>query len=61
MLKEGDELEVKIIDIDTDERKIALSIKAVLSGDADYREYMRHQGGDSGKARLGDLMKKFNR
>ncbi|AKU91534.1 30S ribosomal protein S1 [Vulgatibacter incomptus] len=61
VVKEGDELEVKIIDINTVDRKIALSAKAVLSGEADYRDYMRHQGGDMGKARLGDLMKKFNR
>ena len=40
---------------------IALSSKAVLSGEADYRDYMRQQGQDFGKARLGDLMKKFNR
>ncbi len=61
VVKDGDELEVKIIDINTVDRKIALSAKAVLSGDTDYRDYMRHQGGDEGKARLGDLMKKFNR
>jgi len=61
VVKEGDELEVKIIDINTVDRKIALSAKAVLSGESDYRDYMRQQGGDMGKARLGDLMKKFNR
>ena len=62
VVKEGDELEVKIIDIDTAERKIALSIKAAAhEGDDDYREYLRKQGGDMGKARLGDVMKKFNR
>ena len=61
VVNEGDELEVKIIDINTVDRKIALSAKAVLSGDTDYRDYMRDQGSDMGKARLGDLMKKFNR
>ncbi|HWV36951.1 MAG TPA: 30S ribosomal protein S1 [Vulgatibacter sp.] len=61
VVKEGDELEVKIIDINSVDRKIALSAKAVLSGESDYRDYMRQQGGDVGKARLGDLMKKFNR
>jgi len=61
VVKEGDELEVKIIDINTVDRKIALSAKAVLSGESDYRDYMRQQGQDFGRARLGDLMKKFNR
>jgi len=61
VVKEGDELEVKIIDINTVDRKIALSAKAVLSGESDYRDYLRQQGQDFGKARLGDLMKKFNR
>lgn len=61
VVKEGDELEVKIIDINSVDRKIALSAKAVLSGESDYRDYMRQQGQDFGKARLGDLMKKFNR
>lgn len=61
VVKEGDEIEVKIIDINTVDRKIALSAKAVLSGEADYRDYMRMQSQDFGKARLGDLMKKFNR
>ncbi len=61
VVSEGDEIEVKIIDINTVDRKIALSAKAVLLGDADYREYMRSQDADIGRARLGDLMKKFNR
>lgn len=61
VVSEGDEIEVKIIDINTVDRKIALSAKAVLLGDADYRDYMRSQDIDVGRARLGDLMKKFNR
>src|SRR5687767_12398211 len=61
VVQEGQEVEVKIIDMDLQERKVALSIKA-MSRDADegdYKEYLRKQG-DS-KARLGDLMDKFNK
>jgi small subunit ribosomal protein S1 len=60
VVKEGDEIDVKVIDMDLQERKIALSVKA-LSHDSedDYREYLRRQG--DGRARLGDLMEKFNR
>jgi small subunit ribosomal protein S1 len=60
VVKEGDEIEVKVIDMDLQERKVALSIKALSrDGDEDYREYLRRQG--DGRARLGDLMEKFNR
>jgi len=66
VVKEGDEVVVKIIDIDPNERKVSLSMKqAARDGDGDYHEYMRQQrqaaprGG--GTAQLGDLMKKFNR
>ena len=60
VVKEGDEIEVKVIDMDLQERKVALSIKALhRDGDDDYREYLRRQG--DGRARLGDLMEKFNR
>ncbi len=61
VVKEGEEVDVKVIDINSADRKIALSIKAVLAGGEDYRDYLRKQGGDASKARLGDLMKKFNR
>lgn len=61
VLSEGDEIEVKIIDINTVDRKIALSAKAVLADDSDYRDYMRNQDADQGRVRLGDLLKKFNR
>jgi small subunit ribosomal protein S1 len=61
VVSENEEIEVKIIDINTIDRKIALSAKAVLLGDSDYRDYMRTQDVDVGRARLGDLMKKFNR
>jgi len=59
VLSEGDEIDVKIIDINTVDRKIALSAKAVH--DSDYREYMRDQDADQSRVRLGDLIKKFNR
>jgi small subunit ribosomal protein S1 len=60
VVKEGDEIEVKVIDMDLQERKVALSIKALNhDGEDDYREYLRRQG--DGRARLGDLMEKFNR
>jgi small subunit ribosomal protein S1 len=51
----------KVIDMDLQERKVALSIKALNrdGGEEDYREYLRRQG--DGRARLGDLMEKFNR
>jgi small subunit ribosomal protein S1 len=57
--KEGDEVEVKIIDINTTDRKVALSIKALgRDGDEDYREWMRRQSGDGSKAKLGDLLRR---
>src|SRR5690242_2813756 len=61
VVKEGQEVDVKVIDMDLQERKIALSIKALNrdGGEDDYREYLRRQG--DGRARLGDLMEKFNR
>ena len=61
VVKEGDEIDVKVIDMDLQERKVALSIKALNrdGGEDDYREYLRKQG--DGRARLGDLMEKFNR
>ena len=60
VVQEGQEVDVKVIDINTQDRKIALSMKALLGeGEDDYREYLRKQG--DGRARLGDLMEKFNR
>ncbi|MGV3624946.1 MAG: 30S ribosomal protein S1 [Archangium sp.] len=61
VLAEGQEVEVKIIDINTSDRKIALSIKALLNdGGDDYREYLKKQAEQS-KARLGDVMGKFKK
>jgi len=57
VVQENQEVDVKIIDINTADRKVALSMKALLhEGEGDYREYLRNQGG-SGRATLGDLMK----
>ena len=61
VLAEGQEVEVKIIDINTSDRKIALSIKALLNdGGDDYREYLKKQAEQS-KARLGDVMGKLKK
>jgi predicted RNA-binding protein with RPS1 domain len=59
VVKEGEEIDIKVIDMDQQERKVALSVKALNRDDDDYREYLRRQG--DGRARLGDLMEKFNR
>src|SRR5207237_6357078 len=58
VVQEGQEIEVKVIDMDLQERKVALSVKALSKdGDeGDYHEYLRKQG--DGRARLGDLMEK---
>jgi small subunit ribosomal protein S1 len=53
VVKEGDELDVKVIDMDAHERKVALSVKAALHEGDDYREYMRNQG--TGRASLGEV------
>ena len=57
-LKVGDEKEVMIIDIDPDERKVGLSIKAVSKAEQgiDYRAYLNTPGGGS-MGTLGDALK----
>jgi small subunit ribosomal protein S1 len=55
VVKEGDEHAVKIIDLDQNERRIGLSIKALqAAGEEDYQEFLEKQG--AATARLGDLM-----
>jgi len=54
VVKEGDELDVKVIDMDPHERKVALSVKAALHEGDDYREYMRAQQ-SAGRASFGDV------
>ncbi len=58
--KEGDELDVKVLDIDANERKVSLSVKAALHEGEDYREYMKSQPG-SGKASMADVFNKFSK
>jgi small subunit ribosomal protein S1 len=55
VLAEGQEVEVKVIDINSQDRKIALSMKALLHEGDDYREYMKKQA-EGSRARLGDVM-----
>ena len=56
VLTEGQEVDVKIIDINSQDRKIALSIKALANeGSDDYREYLKKQA-EGSRARLGDVM-----
>src|SRR5438067_880262 len=54
VVKEGDELDVKVIDMDPHERKVALSVKAALHEGEDYREYMRAQQSSS-RSSFGDV------
>jgi len=54
VVKEGDELDVKVIDMDAHERKVALSVKAALHEGEDYREYMRSQQSEA-RASFGDV------
>ena len=56
-LKVGDEKDVMIIDIDADDRKIGLSIKAVSKAEqgVDYRAYLTTAGGGMGT--LADALK----
>jgi len=63
-LKVGEQKDVMIIDIDMDDRKIGLSIKAVGKAEAgvDYRAYLNTAGGGgggggSGMGTLGDALK----
>jgi small subunit ribosomal protein S1 len=51
----GQEVEVKILDINTPYRKLGLSMKAPSSGGGDYREFLRKAAEES-RARLGDAL-----
>jgi len=57
-LKVGQDVDVMIIDVDAEERKIGLSIKAVKKAEegTDYRAYLSGRTGDS-RTTLGDLLK----
>jgi small subunit ribosomal protein S1 len=54
VVKEGEEVTVKVIDMDVDARKISLSIRAALHEPDDYRDYMKQQQ-SAGRASFGDI------
>ena len=55
VIRESEDVAVKIIDLDSNDRRIGLSIKALqAAGEEDYQEFLQQQG--SATARLGDLM-----
>jgi len=55
VVKEGDEVPVKIIDMDSVERRIGLSIKALQAdGEEEYQEFLQQQG--KATSSLGDVM-----
>jgi small subunit ribosomal protein S1 len=57
VVKEGDPVEVMVLDVDPDERRIALSVKSLQlsKGEEDYQAYLRQQG--DGKVSLGEALK----
>jgi small subunit ribosomal protein S1 len=62
VVKEGDPVTVKVIDIDPNERKVSLSMKAAArDGDGDFHEYLKKSRSEKVTAQIGDLMKKFNK
>jgi small subunit ribosomal protein S1 len=56
VVNEGDDIEVMVLDVDPEERRIALSVKSLQlsKGEEDYQEYLRKQGDSS--VRLGDAL-----
>ncbi|MFC1655052.1 30S ribosomal protein S1 [Myxococcota bacterium] len=54
--KEGDPIEVMVLDVDPDERRIALSVKSLQlsKGEEDYQAYLRQQG--DGSVSLGEAL-----
>jgi small subunit ribosomal protein S1 len=57
VVKEGDSIEVMVLDVDPDERRIALSVKSLQlsKGEEDYQAYLRQQG--DGTVSLGEALK----
>jgi small subunit ribosomal protein S1 len=57
VVKENDELEVMVLDVDPEERRIALSVKSLQlsKGEEDYQAYLRKQG--DGRVSLGEALK----
>jgi small subunit ribosomal protein S1 len=56
VVAENDEIEVMVLDVDPEERRIALSVKSLQlsKGEEDYQEYLRKQGDSS--VSLGDAL-----
>jgi small subunit ribosomal protein S1 len=55
VVKEGDVIEVMVLDVDPEERRIALSVKSLqLSKDDDYQQYLERQG--DGRVSLGEAL-----
>jgi small subunit ribosomal protein S1 len=54
VVKENDQLQVMVIDVNPMERRISLSIKAAADGTSDYRAYMNSEA--SGSTQLGSVL-----
>jgi len=56
VVNEGETIEVMVLDVDPEERRIALSVKSLQlsKGEEDYQEYLRRQGNAS--VTLGDAL-----
>jgi len=54
VVKQAQEVEVMVLDVDPGERRISLSIKAARDGTSDYRAYMGNEA--AGRAHLGELL-----
>jgi len=56
VVKEGDEIEVMVLDVDAEERRIALSVKSLhLAKDEGYQQYLQRQG--DGRVSLGEALR----
>ncbi len=56
VVKEGEEIEVMVLDVDQEERRIALSVKSLhLAKDEGYQEYLQRQG--DGRVSLGEALR----
>ncbi len=53
VVKQGDMVEVMVLDVDPGERRISLSIKAAREGTSDYRAYMQDE---RSRSQLGDVL-----
>jgi small subunit ribosomal protein S1 len=53
VVKQGDEVEVMVLDVDQGERRVSLSIKAAREGTSDYRAYMQDE---ASRSKIGDVL-----